>query len=151
MLHTVRRSCRDIFSVAPKRSLSQALFPGLAAEAVESVIRLIGEGFLDWNPPPLVAYIAGLDFISPSPDDKPIYFPWRTAKERVRGGQNKALKQRAKPGVSRRNPVEFGPLPRILEAWYLREGRGSPEKNLANRFPSLGIPCGGHIWVQDFP
>ncbi len=44
VLHTVRRSCRDRFSVAPKRSLSQALFPGLAAVAVESVTRLIGEG-----------------------------------------------------------------------------------------------------------
>ncbi len=47
-----------------------------------------------------------------------------------------ALKQGAMPGVSRRIPVEYGPLPRILEAWYLREGRASPEKNLANRFPS---------------
>ncbi len=73
VLHTVRRSCRDRFSVAPKRSLSQALFPRLAAEAVESVIRLIREGHLDWIPPSLVVYIAGLDFISPSPDDRPSY------------------------------------------------------------------------------
>ncbi len=71
VLQTVRRSCRDRFSVAPKRSLFQALFPGLAAEAVESVIRLIGEGFLDWIPTSLVVYIAGLDFTSPFPDDRP--------------------------------------------------------------------------------
>ncbi len=44
--------------------------------------------------------------------------------------------------MSRRIPVESGPLPRILEARYLREGRAIPEKNLANRFPSLGIPIG---------
>jgi hypothetical protein len=115
------------------------------------VIRLIGEGLLDWIPPSLVVYIAGLDFISPSLDDKPTYFPWRTAKKRSEEVKIKALKQRAKPGVSRRIPAESGPLPRILEAWYLREGRASPEKNLANRFPSLGIPCGCHIWVPDFP
>ncbi len=71
VLHTVRRSCRDRFSVAPKRSLPQALFPGLAAEAVESAIRLIGEGLLDWIPPSLVVYIAGLNFTSLSLDDRP--------------------------------------------------------------------------------
>ncbi len=71
VLHTVHRSCRDRFSVAPKRSLSQALFPGLAAEAVESIIRLNGDGLVDCIPPSLVVYIAGLDFTSPSPDDKP--------------------------------------------------------------------------------
>ncbi len=59
-----------------------------------------------------------------------------------RSGQKRleALKQWAVPGVSRRIPVESGSLPQIHEAWYLREGRASPEKNLANRFPSLDIP-----------
>ncbi len=71
VLHAVRRSCRDRFPVAPKRSLSQALFPGLDAEAVESVIRLNGDGLVDWIPPSLVVYIASLDFTSPSPDDRP--------------------------------------------------------------------------------
>jgi hypothetical protein len=115
------------------------------------VNRLIGEGLLDWIPPSLVVYIAGLDFISPFPDDKPNYFPWRTAKEKVRGGQHKSIKAEGEARVSRRIPAKSGQLPRILEAWYLREGRASPEKNLAIRFPSLGIPCGCHIWAPDFP
>ncbi len=70
VLHTVRRSGRDRFPVAPKRSLSQALFPGLAAEAVESVIRLNGDGLVDWISSFLVVYNAGLDFTSP-PGDRP--------------------------------------------------------------------------------
>ncbi len=40
--------------------------------AVESVIRLIGKGLVDWIPPSIVVYFAGLDFTSPSPDDRPI-------------------------------------------------------------------------------
>ncbi len=72
VLHPIRRSCRDRFPTVPKRNLSQTLFPGLAAAAVESVIRLIGEGLVDWIPPSLVVYIAGLDSTSPSPDDRPI-------------------------------------------------------------------------------
>ncbi len=59
--------------------------------------------------------------------------------------------QGAVPGVSRRVPVESGTLPRILEVWYLREGRVSPEKNLTNRFPSLGIPIGWHLTLTIFP
>ncbi len=70
VLHIVRRSCLDRFHVAPKRSLSQAQFPGLAAEAVESVFWLSVDGLVDWIHPSLVVYIAGLDLTSPSLDDR---------------------------------------------------------------------------------
>ncbi len=71
MGYTVRRSCSDRFPVAPKRSLPQALFPGLAAGVIGSGTRLNGDGFVDWIPPSLVVYIAGLDPVTPSPDDRP--------------------------------------------------------------------------------
>ncbi len=130
--------------------LSQALFLGLAAEAVECVIRLIGEGFLDWIPPSLVVYIAGLDFLSPSPDDKPIYLPWRTAKKRVRGGQNKSIKAEGKSRGVPQDPCRIRALAADSRGLVPQGGEGQPREEPGDRFPSLGIPCGRHIWKADF-
>jgi hypothetical protein len=94
----------------------------------------------------LVVYNVGLDpgylfFPTILPHLTTTYLP-HDGRQRKWSEEVRALMQEAMPGVSRRIPVESGPLPRILEAWYLREGRASPEKNLANRFPSLDIPFG---------
>jgi hypothetical protein len=65
-LQTVLRSCSDRFPVAPKRSLPQALSPGLAARAIGSGTWMNGDGFVDWIPPSLVVKSLGWTLFLPS-------------------------------------------------------------------------------------
>ncbi len=54
----------------PMLSLSQALSPGLAAGAIRSGARLESGGLVDLILPSLVVYIAGLNPVSPFPDER---------------------------------------------------------------------------------